>query len=64
MFEEKIVWHEITVRPLTNDEKVEYAECGYADYEIPEYIYFPAKCRMTGRKSLSPQAGAFLRTCA
>lgn len=39
MFEEKIVWHEITVRPLTNDEKVEYAERGYADYEIPEYIF-------------------------
>lgn len=39
MFEEKIVWHEITERPLTNDEKVEYAERGYADYEIPEYMF-------------------------
>lgn len=39
MFEEKIVWHEITERQLTNDEKVEYAERGYADYEIPEYIF-------------------------
>lgn len=39
MFEEKIIWHEITERPLTNDEKAEYAERGYADYEIPEYMF-------------------------
>lgn len=39
MYEEKIVWHEITVRPLTEEEKAEYAESGYADYEIPEYIF-------------------------
>lgn len=39
MFEEKIIWHEITTRPLTEEEKSEYAELGYADYEIPEYIF-------------------------
>ena len=39
MFEEKIIWHEITTRPLTEEEKSEYAERGYADYEIPEYIF-------------------------
>ena len=38
MFEEKIVWHEITTRPLTEEEKAEYAESGYDDYEIPEYL--------------------------
>ena len=35
MYEEKIIWHEITTRPLTEEEKAEYAERGYADYEIP-----------------------------
>lgn len=39
MFEEKIIWHEITTRPLTEEEKAEYAERGYANYEIPEYIF-------------------------
>lgn len=39
MYEEKIIWHEITTRPLTEEEKAEYAERGYADYEIPEYIF-------------------------
>lgn len=39
MYEEKIVWHEITVRPLTEEEKSEYAERGYADYEIPGYMF-------------------------
>ena len=39
MFEEKIIWHEITTRPLTEEEKSEYAERGYADYEIPEYVF-------------------------
>lgn len=39
MFEEKIIRHEITTRPLTEEEKSEYAERGYADYEIPEYIF-------------------------
>ena len=38
MFEEKIIWHEITTSPLTEEEKAEYAERGYADYEIPEYM--------------------------
>ena len=35
---EKIVWHEVTTRKVTDEEKAEYAEHGYADYEIPEYI--------------------------
>lgn len=39
MYEEKIIWHEITTRPLTEEEKSEYAERGYADYEIPEYMF-------------------------
>nr|DAZ80257.1 MAG TPA: hypothetical protein [Caudoviricetes sp.] len=39
MYEEKIVWHEITERALTEEEKSEYAERGYADYEIPEYMF-------------------------
>lgn len=39
MYEEKIIWHEITTRPLTEEEKSEYAERGYADYEIPEYVF-------------------------
>lgn len=43
MFEEKIVWHEITTRPLTEEEKAEYAEIGYDDYEITEYIL---SCKM------------------
>lgn len=38
-FEETIIWHEITTRALTNEEKAEYAERDYADYEIPEYIF-------------------------
>ena len=43
MFEEKIVWHEITVRQLTKEEKAEYAERGYADYITPEYMF---SCKM------------------
>lgn len=39
MFEEKIIWHEITTRPLTEEEKAEYTESGYDDYEIPEYMF-------------------------
>ena len=39
MFEEKIVWYEVTTRALTNEEKAEYAERGYSDYEIPEYMF-------------------------
>lgn len=43
MFEEKIIWHEITTRPLTEEEKADYAEDGYDDYEIPEYMF---SCKM------------------
>lgn len=43
MFEEKIIWHEITMRPLTEEEKAEYAERGYADYITPEYMF---SCKM------------------
>lgn len=39
MYEEKIIWHEITTRPLTEEEKAEYTELGYAYYEIPEYMF-------------------------
>lgn len=39
MFEEKIIWHEITTRPLTEEEKAEYTERGCAAYEIPEYFF-------------------------
>ena len=39
MFEEKIVWYEVTTRALTNEEKAEYAERGYSDCEIPEYMF-------------------------
>lgn len=38
-FIEKIVWHEVTSRALTNEEKAEYMERGYADYEVPECVY-------------------------
>lgn len=43
MYEEKIIWHEITTRPLTEEEKAEYAERGYADYITPEYMF---SCKM------------------
>lgn len=36
MYEEKIIWHEITTRRLTAEEETEYIERGYANYEIPE----------------------------
>lgn len=39
MYEEKIIWHEITTRLLTEEERAEYAELGYAYYEIPEYMF-------------------------
>ena len=35
----QITWHEVTCRALTAEEKAEYAERGYADYEVPEYIF-------------------------
>lgn len=38
MFEEKIIWHEITERPVTEEEKADFVERGYADYELPAYI--------------------------
>ena len=39
MLEEKIVWHEVTTRALTDEEKAEYVERGYSDYEVPEYMF-------------------------
>lgn len=39
MFEEEIIWHEITTRPLTAEEKMEYIERGCVDYETPEYMF-------------------------
>lgn len=39
MYEEKIIWHEVTERPLTDEEKAGYAKEGYADFEIPEYVF-------------------------
>ena len=41
----QITWHEVTCRALTGEEKAEYAERGYADYEVPEYIF---DCEMPG----------------
>lgn len=35
----EVNWHEVTYRALTSEEKAEYIERGYADYEIPEYIF-------------------------
>lgn len=36
---EKITWHDVTCRALTDEEKAEYAERGYADHEIPGYMF-------------------------
>lgn len=36
---ETITWHEITYRSLTDKERAEYIERGYADYEIPNFMY-------------------------
>ena len=36
---EQITWHEVTTRKLTDEERAEYAERGFADYEVPEYIF-------------------------
>ena len=60
MFEEKIVWHEITTRPLTEEEKSEYAESGYDDYEIPEYILSCAPLRSLRACSLGVVLGKSL----
>lgn len=35
----EVNWHEVTYRALTSEEKAEYIERGYANYEIPEYIF-------------------------
>lgn len=35
----EVNWHEVTYRALTSEEKAEYIEHGYADYEIPEYVF-------------------------
>lgn len=39
MYEEKIIWHEITTRRLTAEEEQEYIDLGYENYEIPEYKF-------------------------
>ena len=36
---EQITWHEVTTRKLADEERAEYAERGFADYEVPEYIF-------------------------
>lgn len=51
MYEEKIIWHEVTERPLTDEEKAGYAKEGYADFEIPEYV-FSIKMPEDGQKIL------------
>lgn len=33
-YKETITWHEITFRKITDEEKAEYLERGYTDYEI------------------------------
>lgn len=42
-FQETIIWYAITTRALTDEEKAEYVERGYSDYEIPEYMF---SCKM------------------
>lgn len=34
---EIIEWHDVAMRPLTEEEKADYIERGYQDYELPEY---------------------------
>lgn len=36
---ETITWHEIAFRETTDEERAEYIERGYADYEIPNFMY-------------------------
>lgn len=36
---EKIVWHEVTTRPPTEEEIEEWAEWGLAESEYPAYIF-------------------------
>lgn len=38
-FKEVIIWYEITTRALIDEEKLGYKECGYEDYEVPEYMF-------------------------
>lgn len=38
-FKETIIWHKITTRALTDEEKAEYVERDYVYYEIPEYMF-------------------------
>lgn len=40
---EQITWHEVTYHALTDEEKAEYVERGYSDYEIPESFF---DCKM------------------
>lgn len=39
MFEETITWNEVTCVALTEEEKAEYIERGYSEFEIPEYAF-------------------------
>lgn len=34
---EIIEWNKVVMRPLTEEEKADYTERGYQDYELPEY---------------------------
>lgn len=36
---EKIVWHEVVIRPPTEEEIEEFAEWGLAEYEYPLYMF-------------------------
>ena len=36
---ETITWYEIKFRKTTDEEKAEYLKRGYADYEIPNFMY-------------------------
>lgn len=36
---ETITWHEIAFRETTDEERAEYIEREYADYEIPNFMY-------------------------
>ena len=33
------MWHEVKTRKLTDEEKAEYTERGYADYEVPQCMF-------------------------
>lgn len=38
-YTETITWYEIAFRETTDKERAEYIERGYADYEIPNFMY-------------------------